>query len=180
MPAASLYLMGASVIPVDTVARLTSEDRNALCLRPYPGHRAGCPNYRRKHGCPPTAPPLDQLIVAPGPGQPFRMHIVVQPFDLGGFARMMKDTHQGWSWAQCRNSRYWQATVMKALRKAAYDAAKGPNGRYLLRVVEVPEAHGVNVTETCRRVGVELEWPPVYVVRKVMLLGFPRDTPVSS
>jgi len=35
----------------------------------------------------------------------------------------------------------------------------------------VPEAMGVNVTETMKRVGIELEWPPVNVAYQIALAG---------
>jgi hypothetical protein len=34
-----------------------------------------------------------------------------------------------------------------------------------------PEAMGVNVTATMKNLGVELEWPPKNIVRKVAIIG---------
>ncbi len=40
---------------------------------------------------------------------------------------------------------------------------------YIITVV--PEAMGVNVTETMKRVGIELEWPPVNVAYQIAMGG---------
>jgi hypothetical protein len=38
-----------------------------------------------------------------------------------------------------------------------------------------PEAGGVNVTDTLRLVGIELEWPPQKIVRQVAIAAVPRS-----
>jgi hypothetical protein len=143
---------------------LTKTETCDLCQRPYPGHPHGCPNYAHKQGCPPTTSILPDVL-----NLRQRIMAFVIPFDLEKFANHMKADHPGWTDKQCRNSRYWQASVVKRLRSTSHDYAQR-NG---LIVVEVPEAHGCNVTATLSTFGIELEWPPVRVVRKVMLIGYP-------
>ncbi len=32
-----------------------------LCVKPYPNHKKGCPNFNKKEGCPPTADFFDKV-----------------------------------------------------------------------------------------------------------------------
>jgi hypothetical protein len=143
---------------------LNQEETCRLCQRPYSGHPRGCPNYGSKHGCPPGAAHLDGILDLTK-----QVALVVAPFDLAGFAKRMTELHPAWTAGMCRNPRYWQAVVVKELRKHARFAG-GPTRH----VVEVPEAHGVDVTATCASLGIVLEWPPVNIVCKVMLVGCPQ------
>jgi hypothetical protein len=146
-----------------------------LCRRPYRGRPHGCPNYDAKPGCPPSAKPLDEVI-----NLDKAVDVVVAPFAIAAYAHHMKRLHPTWTDGQCRNLLRWQGSLTKQLRDFAEERARS---RALiaptpLHVVTVPEAHGVDVTATCEGLDVFLEWPPVNVVYKVMLVG--RQTPEQA
>jgi len=65
----------------------------------------------------------------------------------------------------CRNLLYWQGGVRSRLKKKTY--AKYRQGDIVL---EIPEAHGIDVFKTMALFGIELERNPD-VVRKVMIIG---------
>ncbi len=136
-----------------------------LCRRPYPGHPNGCPNYGKRNTCPPEAHFLENVLDL---GR--TVWILWVDFNLEEQRGRMLSKHPGWSKRQAECCLYWQAGVRKELREemqAFIDFADDT-----LMMVEAPEAYGVNVTETMSRVGIQLEWPPEKIVRKVGLIGW--------
>lgn len=143
-----------------------------LCARPYPGHPRGCPNFKVKPGCPPGAPPVERVFAAGAP-----LWAVVNEFDLGAHVARMRARHPGWSDRQLRCCLYWQGTARRQLEdKIAALRAARPG----LVVARCPEALGVNVTATLRLAGIDLEWPPVTIVRQVALAGSPASSSESG
>jgi len=142
-----------------------------LCRRPYHGHKKGCPNYDKKLGCPPQAPIIYDVLDF---GKP--IWAVWIDFDLANQRLRMKTKHPNWSNRQLVCCLYWQGTANKYLK---HKVANFCTNQFLsmksktLEVLYAPEAFGVNVTETMKNVGVELEWPPVNIVRKIAFIGSP-------
>ena len=64
---------------------------------------------------------------------------------------------------------YWQGTARKRLKERINEFIFLADERYVVNTV--PEAMGVNVTETMKRVGIELEWPPVNLVYQIAMAG---------
>ena len=137
-----------------------------LCTLPYPDHPHGCTNYGRKAGCPPHDRTLWDVLDADRP-----VMVVWNDFNLAAHANRMRRKHPDWSDRQARCCLYWQGTARRQLR-GRVDEVLASNCE--LKAVYVPEALGVDVTETMRSIGVELEWPPVFVVRQVALVGIGR------
>jgi hypothetical protein len=133
----------------------------ALCRRPYPKYPHGCPNWGR---CPTT--PLRRLVRLRG------CWLAVGEYDLEAHAERARRAHPDWSERALRNPRHWQQGARARLR-AAIDEWLTEHPAYV--VIYGPESHGLDVTETCRRAGVDLEWPTRWedtkVVRQVALLG---------
>lgn len=147
------------------------------CTLPYPGHEkrwvkgkwvSGCPNFPgciRNHG--------DFLQL--GKGRKWKWYAVVEEFDLKAHAKAMKLKHPNWTDKQCRNLLYWQSSVRKRLRAKTIGykimlnrrSDRAPSAGFLL---DIPEAHGVNVFATMAKVGVTIDRNPD-IVRKVMLIG---------
>ena len=138
-----------------------------LCLRPYPGHPRGCPNFKLKPGCPPGAPLLDAVLCGASP-----VWAIINDHDLAAHAARLRARHPGWTDRQLRCCRYWQGTARARLEVeiAAFKAAHPE-----CVVVRCPEALGVDVTATLRAAGVDLEWPPVMIARQVALAGTPAS-----
>jgi len=136
-----------------------------LCVLPYGGdHPRGCPNFGKCDMCPPCAPKFDVVYHST------KCFAVVNEFDLAAHREKMRAAHPAWSERQLVNCLYWQGTARKKLRELVR--------AFLLehpdyRAEETPEAMGVNVTATLRAVGIELEWPPVQIVRQVALCAVP-------
>ena len=131
------------------------------CRLPYPNHPKGCPNYGKKQSCPPFSKPFFEIIEPP-------FHIVIVCFELETHAQKMKIKHPEWSDRQCRNLLYWQKSVVKKLKREANEFIKSQKDDLVL--LEVPEANGVHVFDTCNNVGVTLEREPK-IVRKIMIIG---------
>lgn len=138
----------------------------ALCARPYPGHRRGCPNLNHAEGCPPWLPLLPRLIRMDRP-----VWAVWNRFHLSAHVRWMRGRHPGWSYRQLSCLLYWQPTARRQLDKTIKRFfAEHPD----LAVVPTPEGAGANMTETMRRAGIVLEWPPRRWVYQIVLAGTPR------
>ncbi len=135
-----------------------------LCKRPYPGHPKGCPNFGNRNTCPPAAPLFDRVVDLCRP-----VYAIVNEFDLEAFASRMRELHPEWTDKKCRCSRYWQGTARKQLGLQVDEFLLLHSG---YTAFTVPEAMGVNVTETLRRVGIILEWPVRKIDRHTALAGW--------
>lgn len=135
------------------------------CVLPYPNHIAGCPNFGKRSDCPPkTAYFLD--VYDP------QVLIASLCFDFQNYLEIKKQIHSDWTDKALRNSRHFQNHLRMALRKEINDALERPELADYAAVYN-PEAMGVNVHATCRKVGLELEWPPE---KKMYRLAFLAKT----
>lgn len=140
---------------------------HSLCVRPYPNHKKGCPNYGRKKGCPPGVPMFDSFYDLSRP-----IYAIYNIFDFKGHVDRMRAKHPDWSKRQLECCLYWQGTARKKLKERIEIFKRLAGERYVVNAV--PEAMGVNVTETMKRVGVELEWPPINVAHQVAMAGMEK------
>ncbi|KKM20124.1 hypothetical protein LCGC14_1648750 [marine sediment metagenome] len=154
-------------MPWKQVAPVIDPEVRKLCVQRYPGHPRGCPNHGKKKGCPPAALLLSAILDL---GRP--VLAVWNAFDFGGHVERMRIKHPEWSARQLACCLYWQGTARAAHRKEI--EAFLPDHPSLLAVT-CPEACGVNVTETMRNIGIELEWPPRTVAYQVALVGSPKE-----
>jgi len=155
------------MIQVSVVMKPSVRD---MCYRPYDLHPKGCPNFGKRETCPPSARLYQEVYDLAQP-----VYAVVNEFNLGEHIERMRTLHPDWSDRQLRCVLYWQAGARRELKNkilALRECSQFPVGY----VVETcPEAMGVNVTATLLGVGIELEWPPVRIVRQVALLGMPMN-----
>ena len=140
----------------------------ALCGRPYPGHKKGCPNFNKNKRCPPVVPHFDKQFDTTEP-----VYAVINEFDFGAHVEKMRDKHPDWSDRQLRCVLYWQATARKQLKAKVLEALKSLPGYF---VSFSPEGQGVNVTKTMENAGVILEWPPCKIARQIAFLAKPKGT----
>jgi len=123
-------------------------------------HPKDCQNYG-KNNCPPQAPLFEKIVKPP-------FTLVAVKFNLEKHAKRMKEKHPNLSDRQARSSLYWQKKVNKQLREISEKtASKIPNSMIIYR----PEATGVNLFETCRRIGLKLERNPKKIVWKIAIIG---------
>lgn len=141
------------IIPLETV-EYDSFARGLNCQIPYHGHPKGCPNYPK---CIKDRPDFRNIAMN------YTWFAVMEVFDLKAHAESAKIKHPQWTERQCRNPRHWQGGVRKRLREKALTL----NGDILL---DIPEACGVEVFETMKLHGIEIEKHP-QIVRKIMLVG---------
>ncbi|BCN30041.1 hypothetical protein [Anaeromicropila herbilytica] len=139
------------------------------CMVKYPGHNKGCPNYGKKANCPPNIPGFDQIFDMSKP-----IYAIYSIFNLKQHVEKMRDRHPNWTDKQCRCSLYWQGTAKKQLRINCVEFMEQfKEKEYIL--VEAPESFGVDVTETMKKEGILLEWPPMNDVYKINFAGVLRE-----
>lgn len=145
-----------------------------LCVRPYPNHPKGCPNYEKRPTCPPQVKMINEVFdINKG------FWIVWIDFDFAAHCKRMKKKHPNWSQRQIECCLYWQGTANKKLREAVADIKYYLEGCGNWGVTFCPEAMGINVTATMKNIGIELEWPPKNIVRKVAFFGV-RKSPIKN
>ena len=138
----------------------------ALCLHPYPGHPKGCPNFGKRPSCPPAIPLFEKAYDLSKP-----VYAIVNEFDIKNHVARMTIKHPHWSYRQLSCPLYWQPVARKQL-KEKIKQAQLPAG---YKIVNLPEGMGVNVTATLASAGIVLEWPPVNIVRQVVLAAQPLN-----
>jgi len=147
------------------VAKLSSDDivrdlrARTWCKLPYPNHPKGCPNFNHKKTCPLNALLFDDLVTAP-------YTLVAVGFNLASWANKMKTKHPKWSDRQARCCLYWQGTVRKFLREKCAELLHDDE-----TVLYSPEANGIHVFETCKKVRIVLDRNPQTTVWKVAIIG---------
>lgn len=139
-----------------------------LCAKPYPGHRKGCPKFNTGHpSCPPNAPKVFDVYDSRSD-----FFVVMNEFNIKQHMQKLAISHPDWSDRQLRCCLYWQATARKQLyQKVHYVLAQKEFEGFSSTMC--PEAMGINVTETMKRIGIILEWPPIQLARQIALLGRP-------
>lgn len=156
-------MASVQVRPVVVRSRLIRSD---WCMRPYPRHPRGCPNFGKKDGCPPDMPLLAEALDCQEPAW-----AIYNVFPIGEHAARMRAKHPEWSDAQVYCCLYWQPRARKQLRAHIKEFMQQHRG---LRLIGNPEAHGVNLAETMANAGIDLEWPPRKVAYQISLAGTPR------
>ena len=138
----------------------------ALCIKPYPNHPKGCPNFGKKEGCPPKAKKFEDVFDITKP-----IYAIVNVFDLKSHADKMKEKHPNWSERQIYCCLYWQKTARKQLLEGIKEFLKEHKGYTEQHV----QAMGVEVTKTLEAVGIELEWEPKNIACQVALAGIKKQ-----
>lgn len=143
-----------------------------LCWWAYPNHPRGCPNYGRRDGCPPAAPLIGDVLDLTED-----VWAIWIEFDLAAHRERMLVKHPQWSKQQTDCCLYWQGRANAELHRRVVNFCISEVLFEPVRpwtALYCPEAMGVNVTETMRNVGVELEWPPENIVRKIAIVGIEK------
>jgi predicted metal-binding protein len=133
-----------------------------LCKMPYYDKPDGCPNYGKRPDCPPNTPFFDEVYDTDD------VIFVGCQFDFKNYLEGMKQKHPTWSDRQLRNVIYWQGQAKKVLTAEIEKRLPYFRG---FQICFNPEAMGVSIAETCRRMGVNLEFPPINKVWKIALLA---------
>ena len=135
----------------------------ALCFAPYPNHPKGCPNFGKKKGCPPQAPLVENYLDLSKP-----TYAIWNIYDFKSHTDKMRAKHPNWSKRQVDCCLYWQPTARNSLKEEILIFKKEfPK----LTIIKCPEAQGVNLTDTMKSIGHELEWPPETVTYQIAVAG---------
>jgi predicted metal-binding protein len=134
-----------------------------LCVKEYPNHPKGCPNFGKKKGCPPSAELFDEVYDLSKP-----VFAIINKFDFKSHTDKMRKLHPEWSNRQVECCLYWQPSARKELLKHIKHF-KEEHREYTIE--PCPEAMGVNITETMKKAGIILEWPPETVTYQIALAG---------
>ena len=135
--------------------------RDKMCCLPYPKHPRGCPKFGKCQACPPKAQRFSELY------SPESIQIAVVIFDFAAYLRLRREQHPDWTERAIRNPRHWQGHLAAELRRRVSEMSLGSGERPDFN----PEAIGVDVTDTCARAGLDLEWPPVNKVCRVAIIA---------
>ena len=133
------------------------------CKLPYPNHPKGCPNYGNRESCPPRAPLIENFFDLKRP-----ILAVFCGFKLNEHVERMRILHPDWSERQLKCVLYWQRSVNKRLR----GLCKLYSYTYAGSIYTLcPEAMGLNVIKTMKRVGLPIHSRPEDIVFKVGCVG---------
>lgn len=132
-----------------------------LCRLPYPDHPNGCPNFGVRADCPPFVPYFLDTYKD-------EVFIVAVIFDFESYLKQRQKLYPHLKDRALRNLLYWQGHVKSELRKFISETDTSFLGD---TVIYTPEAMGVNVFETCKKVGLFLERKPAINVHKIALVA---------
>ena len=82
-----------------------------LCKKEYPNHKKGCPNYNKRHDCPPKVPLIGKVFDLSKP-----IFAIWNIFDFSEHTGRMSRKHPEWSKKQVECCLYWQGTARKQLK----------------------------------------------------------------
>jgi hypothetical protein len=99
--------------------------------------------------------------------------LAIVEFDLEAHKQRMFSLHPEWTDRQAGCVLYYQETIRKKLRATVIEFKQSQPG---LVDTLVPEAMGVNVIKTIRRLGIPIETKPKTKVLKVALVGHGKRT----
>lgn len=138
-----------------------------LCKTPYHNHKNGCINWanKKRKQRPPHGPKIEDIVDLNK-----EVYCIYNRFNLGLHVDKMKEKHPEWTYYQLRCVLYWQGKARKELKSHIKNFLRDIDQKDFV-LVECPEGCGVNVTETMKQIGIELEWPPQKWAYQVVLIG---------
>jgi hypothetical protein len=139
-----------------------------LCVRPYPLHKKGCPNFNKRQDCPPLSPPVFNIFHMDKP-----VYAIWNCFNIGEHVEKMKMQHPLWTERQLYCCLYWQPRARKQLETEILSFRMINFNNVEYNILRCPEASGVDITGTMKSINVLLEWPPVKYAYQVALAGHP-------
>lgn len=137
-----------------------------LCVKPYEGHKHGCPNFNKKIGCPPNVKYFDEVYDMTKP-----FYFIWSTFNLKEHVNNLKIKHPNWSEKQLYCCLYWQGKARKFLKETINAFKSISDERKQLHINTCPEALGINVFKTMENIGMKLEWPVKNIATHVAIAG---------
>ena len=144
------------------------------CTIQYYNHPNGCPNYNNSDTCPPKIALIEDHFDLS------KKHwLAIVDFNLGNHIAKMRGLHPDWSDNQLKCVLYWQNGVKKKLRDLCEDFIFDNMGEKLIYSI-CPEAMGLHVFSTIRKLGYKISKNIKEKVYKVALIGYPNDKKICS
>lgn len=144
------------------------------CRLPYYNHPYGCPNYGVNSGCPPLVARIEEYFDLSK-----SCWLAIVDFDLSSHKKRMKELHNNWSENQLKCVLYWQGTVKKELKDLCEDFIFDNIGENIIYTL-CPEAMGLHVFSTMRKLGYKINKNITDIVYKVALIGYPNNEKICS
>lgn len=132
------------------------------CSLPY-YEKKGCPNVGKRCDCPPNTPFFEDYF-----DMNKNIYAIITTFNIKNHIKKMKSKHKHWSIRQCKNVIYWQGTVKRKLKEEMKRVMKEKG---LNIMTTKPEAYGVNVIRTIKRLGIPIRPKPKDIVYFVGFIG---------
>lgn len=156
------------VIEVSNVLCVDYRSRD-WCKLEYPGHKNGCPNFGLKTHlhCPPHCPKIEEYINLKKP-----IWMFICTFNLNKHVEQLRAKHPEWTDKQLYCCLYWQGTARKHLKNELEIFMKSRLDYPELTFTNLPEAMGINVFKTLKRLGIKIEKNPKSFVHKIALIGY--------
>jgi hypothetical protein len=124
-----------------------------LCTQHYYHNgtsNTGCPNYNSGiEDCPPEAMHIKEAF------RKDSIHLLTVQFPFQEYIDIKKEKHPTWSNRALINQRHWQAHLKRLLDRY-WERIKDRYPDHV--VIRNPEAMGVNVEETMKKLGIQLQW----------------------
>ncbi len=155
---------------IDVTGKLVIDYRaREWCKLPYHNHPNGCPNYGNREDCPPKAEKVENYFNLTLPHW-----LAIVDFDLESHKNKMKIIHPDWSDYQLKCVLYWQGGVRKKLKELCEDFIF-ENITENIEYRTCPEAMGVHVISTMKKLGYKISKNIKNTVYKVTLIGYPNE-----
>ena len=138
----------------------------SMCIRPYKGHKNGCPNYGKIPTCPPNIPCMyDQIFDISD------VYAVVTKYNLEEHFNKRREKRPDLAEGQIRNLRVWQPTAIKDNDFAICEFFKeNPDKRDYVSS-RLLECMGVDVVNTMKDVGIEIKFPVIEYAYRVAFIA---------
>lgn len=120
-----------------------------LCTQPYFNHKNGCPNFGVRDDCPPNVKHISEEFEMDS------INILLLEFPLNEYFLQRKKIHPDWTNRALINPRHWQ-NHLRASMNNEWENLKEEYPNY--EMIRNPEGQGVNVEETLKLVGIEMDW----------------------
>lgn len=156
--------------PVEASCKLKGFNR--WCTLPYPSHKNGCPNFGKHEDCPPLAPYFLDLYKP-------SIYVAFMWFNFEEFLERKRRLHPDWTVKALANPRHFQTHLDSKLTRFVNSKLSEPDFENF-QTVYGPEAMGVNMHLTARRVGIELEWPPRKNMYRIAIVAQPNEAILSG
>ena len=138
----------------------------SMCIRPYKGHKNGCPNFGKLPTCPPNIPCMyDQMFDMSD------VYAVVTTYYLEEYFEERRKKRPDLPEGQIQNIRNWQPTALKENDYAISEFYRENPNLYIYVSTRLLECMGVDVVGTMKEVGLYIKFPVKEIAYRVSFVA---------